>query len=991
MHDLGLAPRFEPTTLPDSSFGKREALLLLTILLTFAAIWGYGLIGPRDAHFLLCYLIPPLLTFGAGRRLTILGVATTSITATTVEFLLMRSSEAAEAQGVTALFSVVLQSMVGYLALRQWRILAEEQHRRVRSDAELREVSSTLDALERSQRRLARRNRELATLNDVASYISRAASLQRAADYALDRVEELNRHSAALLLGHDAQAGGYTFLAQRGWAEPEERQMRAADWGRLLAELRVEGDKEQVVKARRDWMARGGRPTVYAVFPILDGGKRLGLLLVSGVFDEEDLSFLGALAGQLANAMVRDRLMREARAQAERQLAFERRLTRLLAEHAPAAMAQLSPDLKYVMANPAYLALMRAQAGDAQLEIIGRGWDEFAPLDAHSPRWHGEVAHHLKRGLPFTAQAQPSRSRKGHVTYWDWTIWPVKDEGGQTESVLLLGTEITDSIRARQQLEEALAEAWTERNKLEAVIENITDAVFITDARTREVVRVNSAAARLLGFADGQELEEELRDNPLLMERPGNAADVGAGEASPTAAAPETAKGPVNSSGEWLLAALGGEAQGSEHRVWRRRDGTPIHVVVGASPVRNSGGEVTLAVSTAHDVTRLLAIQEELERSNHTKDVFLAMLSHELRTPLTPVLGWVRILRRQPPDAELLAQGLEVIERNARLQAQLVDDLLDLSRVAMGKVELKRQPADLNEIVRRALETVQSSLEEKRLSVELDLAPRALAVNGDASRLEQVVWNLLANAIKFTPAGGRVRVRSMRDGEDCRLEVSDTGIGIAADVLPTVFAPFRQADSSITRRHGGLGIGLSIAQSIVALHEGRIAAESDGEGRGARFTVTLPAHTARRRRAPGTPAPRAARLDGLRVLVLEDSSDTRELLGFLLNSYGCEAMLAESVADGWKLIEERKPDLIISDIGMPDADGYEFVRQLRTSRDFARVPAIALTGYAMESDRQRAVESGFDLHLSKPIDPDALLGAIHQLRPNAAAHSGAGR
>lgn len=975
MHHSGLAPRSQPALRADSS-GKKESSLFVLLALTFVAIWVSGWLRPRDPHFLLCYLVPPLLTFNACRRRTMLGVAALSISATVVEFLLLRATGGRETEGVTAVFSVMLQSMICYLALRQWRILAEEQGRRARRDAELREVSSNLDALERSRLRLARRNRELAVLNDIAACVSRAASLAQAVGYALDRVAELYSGATALLVGRGAQ--GYEFLAQRGWSEAEEARMHAADWGALLDELKIAGDRAQVIKAGREWFARGERAAIYTVFPIVDGQQSLGVLLVGGSFGEDDLSFLAALTNQLASAMVRDRLTREARAQAERQLAVERRLTRLLTGNAPVAMAQLTPEMEYVMANPAYLTLMRAQSGDAALDLVGRRWKDFFPRDAHSPQWHDEVAHYIRHGLPFTAQAQASRSHDGGVTYWDWTVWPVKDEVGRTESVLLLGTEITDRIHARRQLEEALADAWTERNKLEAVIENITDAVFITDARTQQVVRVNSAAARLLGFEDRQELEEQLRENPLLMECAKCEATPGSGGVDCLAE-------------EWLIPATRGETRRDVYRVWWRRDGTPVQVIVGSSPVRNSSGEVTLAVSTAHDVTRLLEIQDELERSNRTKDVFLAMLSHELRTPLTPVLGWVRILRQQLHDEQVLARGLNVIERNARLQAQLVDDLLDLSRIALGKVELRTQPTDLNEVVRRALETVQGSLDEKRLAVELDLASQPLVVSGDARRLEQIIWNLLSNAIKFSSPGGHIRIRSWVSEKLCHLEVGDDGMGIAADVLPTIFAPFRQADSSITRRHGGLGIGLAIAQSLVELHGGRIAAESAGEGTGARFTVSLPVHVARHRARAAAPATHpSARLEGLRVLVLEDSPDTRELLGLLLRSYGCEVALAADVSQGLRLAAETKPELILSDIGLPEADGYEFIQRLRDSGEFAHTPVIALTGYAMESDRQRVTEAGFDLHLSKPIDPELLLAAIHKLRARQTAVSASG-
>lgn len=976
MTNSGLASQAASASHHHNSPAKgREILLFSALFMAFLALWGYSLFGPRDNQFLLCYLIPPLLTFNARRRVTILGVTTVSVLSTVIEYLLIRTPGSGDVQGITAVFSVMLQSLICYLALRQWRILSDEQHKRAQRDAELREISTNLDTLERSQRRLARRNRELAMLNEIASFISRAPSLDEAVSHALDRIQELNSQSTILLLGYEAKAQTYRFLAQRGWGNEDEiEKMAEVDWTQVISELRINQVRGEIVQTAQPRLVRGEKIASYAVFPILDGDRSLGLLLIGGVHGEDDLSFLGAMVNQLAVAIVRDQMNRETRAQAERQLAVERRLMRLLAENAPVAMAQLSPDLKYVMVNPAYLSFMRAQSGDVNLELIGQRWEECVSADVKNTKWHEEVTKYLKHGLPFTAQAQTSRSMDGQVTYWDWTVWPVKDEEGEVESVLLMGTEITASIRARQQLEEALAEAWTERNKLEAVIENITDAVFISDARTRQVVRVNSAAARLLGFEDRQALEARLHQGASRLECAQS--DLSPGEEL------------MCLSEDWLIPTAHDGMQRNVYRVWHQQDNTPVQVIVGSAPVRNSSGEVALVVSTAHDVTKLLEIQDELEESNRTKDVFLAMLSHELRTPLTPVLGWVNILRQQLQDEKMLAHGLDVIERNAKLQTQLVDDLLDLSRITLGKVEVKLQPIDLNEIVRRALETVQSSLDEKRLNVELNLSTQPLIVNADARRCEQVIWNLLSNAIKFTDLGGCINIRSQLTGNICRLEVIDTGIGLSADVLKTIFAPFRQADSSITRRHGGLGIGLSIAQSLVELHGGQISAESAGEGHGARFIVTLPADTALRSPLPlRRTSSRFVRLDGLRILLVEDAADTRELLGLLLRSHGGEVMLAESVAEALQIAFQEKPDLILSDIGMPEADGYEFVRQLRSRPEFNSVPIIALTGFAMESDRRRAAEAGFNLHLSKPIDSEMLLSAIHDLRLGTVAPS----
>jgi len=501
------------------------------------------------------------------------------------------------------------------------------------------------------------------------------------------------------------------------------------------------------------------------------------------------------------------------------------RLTSLLAENAPVAIAQLSPELNYAMINPIYLNLIRAQMGESSLAVVGKKLTEHLwKTDSQAQ----EALSLIQHGLPVKLPAQPSvAKRTGKVSYWDWTLWPVKDETGSAESVLLLGAEVTERIHAEQKLE----------------------------------------AARF-----------------------------------------------------------------------------------------------------------------ELEKSNHAKDIFLATLSHELRTPLTPILGWARIMQDYNSDGTVTEQGLQAIERNARLQAQLVDDLLDLSRITMGKIELACTSVDLNEIVRRALETVQYRIEAQQLNLRLDLTTASLLVYGDATRLEQILWNLLTNAVKFTPPGGQLIVRSQLIGNSCRVVVSDNGIGIESHILPLLFEPFKQADSSITRRHGGLGIGLAIAHSLVQMHGGKIVVHSAGAGQGASFTVTLPLYQLTASHpTEGRTSSQAVRLDGLRVVVIEDAIDTRELLGIALKSYGCQVDLADSVAQGLELVLARKPEIIISDIGLPEADGYELARRVRQTPGFERIPMIALTGYAMDADRQKAYESGFDWHLPKPIDPDILVQAIYEL------------
>jgi hypothetical protein len=957
-----------------NEYSAREARLLALIALSFIGIWVAELLMTRTANFLLFYLIPPLLTFGTRQRLTILFAGTTSIVATLTDCLLALTGEEAAAQIIAAEFSIALQSMICYLSLRQWRMLRFEQGLREQSSAELREVASDLAELDRSQRWLERRNRELGALNDIASHLSRAEHLSDAFAYALERIEQLTTHEVVIVLRYDESTQALTTLAQRGLTEAEVARARELTFEESFSSHSILHGTPSICENfsadhRVHPVLRAYGYISHVVLPIADGEEKLGALVLASRFrrsvTQDDLSFLGAVSNQFAAAITHDRLARQAQEQAERQLAFERRFTRLVAENAPVAIAHLTPDLRYVMANPIYLELMRAQVSDPNLELAGHSLYEFYPQVSHRRQWQEGIRQVIAQGEPFTLRAQVSRARaSGLVTYWDWTVWPVEDEESATESVLLLGHQMTERIHAERQLEAALADAWTERNKLEAVIEHITDAVFIAEAASKRVIRVNSAAARLLGFDDPRELEDAVERIPELME-------------------PRFPDGTLLAMDQLLMIrALHGEEVRNAHLIWRRHDGTLIHVVAGASPVRNSSGEVVLAVGIAHEVTSLLQIQSELERSNQAKDLFLATLSHELRTPLTPIVGWAKIMRDNLSDPELIKRGLEAIERNARLQTQLVDDLLDLSRIITGKVELDCAPRELNEIVRHALETVQCRIDTQMLDLELDLSLEPLPVNADAMRLEQVIWNLLSNAVKFTPARGRIRIASRRVGDYCQVEVSDTGIGIKPESLDAIFTRFHQADSGTTRRHGGLGIGLAIARSLVEMHGGWIEADSKGEGRGARFTVAIPAYDVKpqqparaRKRGPSA----RLRFEGKHILVLEDSPDTRELLGIVLQSYGCQVSLAPSVPEGLKLAAEVRPDVVISDIGLPDIDGYEFVRRLRQMPGLAQVPVIALTGYAMEGDRKRAFESGFDLHLPKPVDTEQLVSAIQKV------------
>jgi PAS domain S-box-containing protein len=394
---------------------------------------------------------------------------------------------------------------------------------------------------------------------------------------------------------------------------------------------------------------------------------------------------------------------------------------------------------------------------------------------------------------------------------------------------------------------------------------------------------------------------------------------------------------------------------------------------------------------------------EQLAEANRLKDEFLATLSHELRTPLTSILGWAKLMRTEKFDPQLSNRALEIIERSAVAQSQLIDDLLDVSRIITGKLRLVAQPLELAPIVAAAVDSLRPTAEARGVQLEMLLDATAGQVSGDADRLQQVIWNLLSNAIKFTPKGGRVTVGLHRFDSQVEIMVRDTGQGISPEFLPYIFDRFRQADGSITREHGGLGLGLAIVRHLVELHGGTIRAESDGANLGSTFSVRLPLMAIRPDADPkrGDSAARhashtfdgafdgdAARnghealLKGLRVLVVDDDSDTRSLLVTTLEQSGAENVAAcGSAPEALDALKRLLPDVLVSDIGMPNVDGYELIRQIRALPAAAggRTPAAALTAYATPDDRQRALDAGYNLHISKPVEPRELAAAVARL------------
>ncbi|HYG69566.1 MAG TPA: ATP-binding protein, partial [Anaeromyxobacteraceae bacterium] len=365
------------------------------------------------------------------------------------------------------------------------------------------------------------------------------------------------------------------------------------------------------------------------------------------------------------------------------------------------------------------------------------------------------------------------------------------------------------------------------------------------------------------------------------------------------------------------------------------------------------------------------------EQASRAKDQFLATLSHELRTPLNAILGWNRLLRDASAEPERLARGLSVIERNGRLLAQLVSDLLDMSRLSTGRLHLDRVEVELGPVVEAAVDDVLPQAEAKGITLTSRIDPSTPRVVGDAARLQQVVFNLLSNAVKFTPAGGRIEVRLERSGGRASLSVKDTGVGITPEFLPHVFDRFTQADGSSARRHGGLGLGLAISRQLVAMHGGTIRAESAGPEHGATFLVDLPPSPTASM-APVRAERRRPDLAGARVLVVDDEADSRELLLQLLASWGAKAAGAGSVREALAVLAGEVPDLIVSDIAMPGEDGFALLERVREADEgrAAPLPVVALTAFARPEDRRRILSAGFDAHVAKPVEPDELRATI---------------
>ncbi len=581
------------------------------------------------------------------------------------------------------------------------------------------------------------------------------------------------------------------------------------------------------------------------------------------------------------------------------------------------------------------------------------------------------------------------------------SISPIRDASDAVVGASTIARDITERKRA----EAALIES---EERYRELFENATDIIYTLDLEGN-LTSLNKAGERITGYR-----REDILNTPI--------AAIVAPEYMETMIRMFDRKVEGESLTAYELEIIAKDGRRLTFEVSSRlvlRDGQPAGVQGMARDITerkraeeerarlyNEAREAVLAREEAlllrdEMLKREKSARGEAEAANRAKDEFLATVSHELRTPLNAILGWFHMLRNTKLDEATAARALETIERNAKSQAQLVEDILDVSRIITGNLRLDVRPVELQLIIETAMDSVRPAIEAKGIRLESVLDPQAGPVPGDSSRLQQVVWNLLSNAVKFTDRGGRVQIRLERANSQVAVTVSDTGRGIKREFLPHVFDRFRQADSTSTRQHGGLGLGLAIVRHLVEMHGGTVEAFSAGEGLGATFTVKLPlmlVHNDRRLEARMHPAPATgARFDqssmlyGLRLLVVDDERDTQELLVLMLSGFGAEVESCGTAAEALEMLERMKPDVLISDIEMPGEDGYTFIKQVRKldAERASNTPAVALTAYARVEDRMRALAAGFQMHVSKPVEPAELAVVIASLVERTGRGSGA--
>jgi PAS domain S-box-containing protein len=615
-------------------------------------------------------------------------------------------------------------------------------------------------------------------------------------------------------------------------------------------------------------------------------------------------------------------------------------------------------------------------------EMIGTSILRLIPLDRHEEGV--KILSRIRRGERFDHFETIRLAKDGRKLNVSITVSPIKDFMGHVVGASKVARDITERKYAEERERHLLAEAATANNKFRAFFEQgpLFAGIMALDG---SIIEANRLSLEACGYTREQVVGKRFWDCPWWRKSETLMQQI-------KLAVAQTAAGQIFDAEMPYFVADGSQRM--------------VHLIV--LPIKDETGRVAFLAPTGSDVTDLKRAESQrddllqaeraartaAERASLLKDEFLATLSHELRTPLNGILGWSQIMQNKSADAEMIAQGLEVIERSARAQAQIIEDLLDMSRIMSGKVRLNVQRVILSSIVQAAVETARPTAEAKGIRLQAIIDPlHGVVVSGDGNRLQQVLWNLLSNAVKFTPKDGRVQVLLERINSHLEISVIDTGEGIKPEFLPYVFDRFRQADASTSRSHGGLGLGLSIVKQLVELHGGSVGVKSDGPGLGSTFIVSLPItvvhgdpEPAAERRHPRLPPMRMTNVDveieGVRVLVVDDEMDARALLKRILEESRAIVTAAESAEEAIELLQAGKFDVLVSDIGMPGEDGYSLIKRVRSlgAAGGGDIPAIALTAYARSEDRIKAVTAGFQMHIAKPVETIELITMIAGVR-----------
>jgi PAS domain S-box-containing protein len=637
---------------------------------------------------------------------------------------------------------------------------------------------------------------------------------------------------------------------------------------------------------------------------------------------------------------------------------------KLLPEHSPEIISRLDRELRPVYLNSAVEGILGARARERLGNLNGELALPLGALPVYEEKALAAIGSGEEERFEF------SFSTDEQTRHYETLLIPELDDEGVVKSVL----SVTNEITARKQVEEK----WRDSDeRLHQILEAAEVGAWQWEFPTGRFTWYGSSV-ELLGVKPKE--FAGTYESSLKTVHPDDLQTIN-----------HAVKRSIETGAEFRV----------EFRVVRPQDGERWLLAKG-QVYRNSDGVPERMMGITYDITPRKQVEEarqellaqeqaarvEAEATARAKDEFLAVISHELRTPLSAMLGWAEVLRSRHPGDPVYERALATIERNAERQSQLIEDLLDTTRILSGKLRIEVQPLYLDVLLEESLDVVRPTAEAKDITLTASLDTSPDLIMGDANRLQQVFWNLLSNAIKFTEPGGRVEVRLERDESEARVIISDTGKGITPDFLPHVFDLFRQADSSSARRQGGLGLGLALARRLVEMHGGLIKADSLGEGQGATFTISLPARAGNRTTtemkalelkktlsASGKP-----NLDGLRILVVDDEADARDLLAIRLQQYGAEVITASSVDAAMDVLSQdgTRPDLIVSDIAMPGEDGYSLMRRVRAlnPEQGGRIPAIAVTAYSRTKDRVQALAAGFQMHVPKPVNASELAHAI---------------